>query len=64
MTFTQYRNKQRICLAEQMILEGIFSITDIAYSCGFESLSRFSKVFKQIKGTPPQQFRQKNITGE
>ena len=33
------------------------SVTDIAYSCGFNDLSYFIKVFKDLKGISPKQFR-------
>ena len=37
------------------------SVTDIAYSCGFNDLSYFIKVFRDFKGISPKQFRKKEI---
>ncbi len=58
MSFTQYRNSKRISLAEKLMHDKTLSMTDIAFACGFDSLSRFSKVFKQIKGLSPQKFKE------
>ena len=34
------------------------SITDIAYSCGFNDLSYFIKTFKKIKGITPRKYKE------
>ncbi|PTX63022.1 AraC family transcriptional regulator [Kordia periserrulae] len=36
-----------------------FSISDIAYSCGFFNVSNFNRKFKEIKGVTPTEFRKK-----
>ena len=38
-----------------MLLEG-HGIVDICFGCGFNNVSYFGRVFKQIKGTNPSQF--------
>lgn len=58
MSFPQYKAQVRIRHACDMIERGKTSMTDIAFAVGFESLSRFSRVFSQIKGVSPQQYRQ------
>lgn len=58
MSFPQYKAQVRIRHACSMIEHGNTSMTDIAFAVGFESLSRFSRVFSQIKGVSPQQYRQ------
>lgn len=57
MTFTQYKSKVRVNHAKQMLANSTMSITDIAYAVGFNSSSRFSKVFLQVEGMTPQQYR-------
>ena len=57
ISFTRYRAQVRIHHACEMIRQGGASMTDIAFAVGFESLSRFSRVFSQIKGLSPQQYR-------
>ncbi len=59
MTFTQYKNTVRINHAKQMIRKGGLSMTEIARMTGFDSSSRFSKVFHQIEGISPQQYQNK-----
>lgn len=58
MSFPQYKAQVRIRHACEMIEQGGQNMTDIAFAAGFESLSRFSRVFSQIKGISPQQYRQ------
>jgi AraC-like DNA-binding protein/quercetin dioxygenase-like cupin family protein len=55
-TFTDFTNEYRINQACKMLLEGL-EIVDICYRCGFNNVSYFGRVFKQMKGTNPSQFR-------
>jgi AraC-like DNA-binding protein/quercetin dioxygenase-like cupin family protein len=55
-TFTDFTNEYRINLACKMLLDGL-EIVDICFRCGFNNVSYFGRVFKQIKGTNPSQFR-------
>lgn len=57
-TFTQFRNAQRIDLAAHLIREGGKGLLDVAQLTGFDSASHFCKVFKQVMGVTPQQYRQ------
>lgn len=58
MTFTQYKSKVRVGHAKQLLSHSAMSITEIAYAVGFNSSSRFSKVFCQVTGMSPQCYRQ------
>ena len=55
-TFTDFTNEYRINQACKMLLEGQ-EIVDICFACGFNNVSYFGRVFKQIKSTNPSQFR-------
>ncbi|MCU0471021.1 MAG: AraC family transcriptional regulator [Arcicella sp.] len=55
-TFTDFTNEFRINQACKMLLDGD-EIMDICYKCGFNNVSYFGRVFKQIKGKNPSQFR-------
>ena len=57
-TFTDFVNEYRINQACKMLLEGE-SIVDICFRCGFNNISYFGRVFKQIKGINPSEFRRK-----
>ena len=57
-TFTDFVNEYRINQACKMLLEGE-GIVDICFRCGFNNISYFGRVFKQIKGTNPSEFRRR-----
>ncbi|MBQ7299034.1 MAG: AraC family transcriptional regulator [Clostridia bacterium] len=52
-----YVNAYRIERASRKLLGTDLSVTDIAYSCGFNDLSYFIKTFKAEKGMTPRAFR-------
>lgn len=52
-----YLNYYRIeCACERLTLTDK-SVTEIAFACGFNDMSYFSRVFKQLKGTTPTAYR-------
>ncbi len=53
----EYLNAYRIEKASRKLLNTDMSVTEIAYSCGFNDLSYFIKTFKSVKGTTPAKFR-------
>lgn len=56
-TPVEYLNAYRIeCACEKLITTGQ-SVTDIAFSCGFNDLSYFTKTFKKYKNTTPLRYR-------
>lgn len=57
VTFYRYVNQKRIALAEERLTDPSKTITDVAISCGFPSLSSFIRMFKIIKGCTPTDFR-------
>ena len=57
VSFYRYVNQKRIEMAEQLLISPDNSITDVALSCGFSSLSPFIRMFKLIKGCTPTEFR-------
>lgn len=56
-TIPEYINHQRIEMAKVLLLDGRADITDIAIRLGYHDSSYFSKVFKQITGAAPKQYR-------
>ena len=59
-SFKEYLNLVRINHAEKALLSGESSITEIASSCGFNSVSYFISTYKKIKGITPLEFRKLN----
>lgn len=53
MTFTKYLNIIKISGALQMLKQGNMSISEIADSCGFNTIRNFNRVFKAFTGYSP-----------
>ena len=53
MTFTQYLNTVRIAAALEKLKQGSMSVTEIAGSCGFNTIRNFNRVFKKYTGYSP-----------
>lgn len=58
-SFVEYKNFLRVQYAEQLLLETNKSITEIAEDINFGSLSYFNRMFKQINGISPSEYRSK-----
>ncbi len=56
-TPVEYLNSYRIERACRLLLGSDRSVTEIAYTCGFNDLSYFIRTFKSIKGITPAKFR-------
>ncbi|MCR8632732.1 AraC family transcriptional regulator [Paenibacillus radicis (ex Xue et al. 2023)] len=56
-TFIEYRNEARIAMAKKLLLASDAGTLQIAGQVGFDDLSFFNKVFKQLVGVTPGQFR-------
>lgn len=57
-----YIRQMRIIKAQEMLVESEDPVGDIGYNCGFESSSYFSKMFRQITGLTPSEYRKKHST--
>jgi len=52
-----YLTRYRVNAAARLLTETTLSITEIAYRCGFANSSYFGKVFHQMLGRTPREFR-------
>lgn len=59
ITIIQYINYTRIIEAQKLLLEDTKNITEISSEVGFDSMTHFERVFKQIVGITPTQFKTK-----
>lgn len=58
--FRDYINSLRISKAKYELQNTGRKITDIMYACGFQNQSSFNRVFLQISGQTPSQFRKQH----
>lgn len=56
-SFSEYLTKVRIDEARRLLLDSDMSLGDVAFACGFEDQSYFTKVFKKQVGIPPSRYR-------
>ena len=54
----QYLMQHRIRIATQMLSSASYTITEIAFSCGFKDSPPFCNHFKKQVGISPRKFRQ------
>lgn len=56
-TFIDYVTNLRIARACQLLSETTHTVAEICYTCGFNNLSNFIRIFKKKKGSTPQEYR-------
>lgn len=57
--FVEYLKEVRISKACRYLLDTEWSVSEIAYNCGFKTVSNFNKLFKEITGASPKEYRAK-----
>lgn len=60
ISFQRYVNFRRLMRAREMLKETQLSVSEIAYSCGFGSVSQFNRIFRASVGIAPSQYRKQN----
>lgn len=53
----QYVTLKKIEYAKEMLSTKQYSVSTVAYTCGFENIYYFSATFKKIVGVPPSQYQ-------
>lgn len=56
-SFPEFQAKERLRIAETLLMDPSVSVTEASLESGFESISTFNRVFKQFKKVSPTQFR-------
>lgn len=55
--FVEYLNEVRIANACRLLMENDASVGEIAYDCGYQTVSNFNKQFKKIMGSTPKEYK-------
>ena len=63
-TLSEYIQKKRLSVARKLLLQTNLPISLISQSCGYETLSYFSTVFRQKTGMSPREYRKIHATAE
>ncbi|MBV8901692.1 MAG: helix-turn-helix domain-containing protein [Verrucomicrobia bacterium] len=58
MTFTDYLGRVRIEKAKVLLSNPHLRVSEIAYAVGFQSLTHFNRVFRDLTGESPTRFRE------
>lgn len=58
ITFMDSLLESRLGQAARMLIDTTQSVSEIAYSCGFNNISNFNRLFKKKKGCTPKEFRE------
>ncbi|MDN5202350.1 AraC family transcriptional regulator [Fulvivirgaceae bacterium BMA10] len=56
-TFSDFVTELRIGQACKLLLDNDFSIAQIAFECGYRTLSHFNRKFRELTGTNPIKYR-------
>lgn len=59
--FFEYLNEVRISKACEMLIGSGAPVSEIAYDCGYNTISNFNKIFKESTGLTPGQFRDRTL---
>lgn len=55
--FVEYLNEVRINNACKHLMQSNLNISEIAFECGYKTISNFNKIFKKITGLSPKEYR-------
>jgi len=57
VTFTQYLSHRRVAMAMELLSSTKMPVTQVALQCGFNSIATFNRVFREVRGCTPTQYR-------
>jgi AraC-like DNA-binding protein len=60
--FVEYLNEVRVSNGCKLLMESDLSISEIAYECGYKTVSNFNKLFKKITGVTPKKYRKNSVS--
>lgn len=57
----QYLQDRRLARAQELLIAGHHSVTDVCFEVGFQSLGSFSALFRRTVGYPPLVYRTRRL---
>jgi AraC-like DNA-binding protein len=57
VSFTNYLGRVRIEKAKEMLLDPHARVSEVAFECGFQSLTHFNRIFRKLVGESPTTYR-------
>lgn len=57
LTFSQYLARERLARAQSLLQDDAHRVAEIAFACGFGSITAFNRSFKRVTGVSPTKFR-------
>lgn len=60
MSPVQYRNHLRLELARRLLAEGTYTVSEVAYACGFENIGYFCRYYKRMLGEAPGEMKKRS----
>ena len=58
-SFTEFLNEVRIRNASRLLLQEDYTMSEVCYKAGYNSITNFYRQFKKIMGTTPKDYRQR-----
>ena len=57
VSFTSYLGRVRVEKAKQMLLNPHTRVSEVAFECGFQSITHFNRIFRKVAGESPTSYR-------
>ena len=57
VSFTSYLSRVRVEKAKQMLLDPHVRVSEVAFECGFQSITHFNRIFRKLAGESPTEYR-------
>jgi len=58
----KWLSQRRVHYAANLVVNSNLSVSQVAFESGFEDLSHFSRVFKEIMGSNPSEYKKSMVT--
>jgi AraC-like DNA-binding protein len=64
LTINKYQTEQKLKYSQQLLDAGLLTVKEIAFKCGYESHSNYSKAFKKLFGKTPSDWQNSLVVNE